>query len=103
MNVPQYTTPSFVCQFADENLDLTQASEVVVTFEAGTRMQIEKTGSELSISPKEVSFDLTQEETAMLTIGDVMLMVNWIFPNGRRGASKRKMINIVDNLHRAVM
>lgn len=103
MSVPQYTTPTLTFTFSDENLDLTLASEVIVTLEARTRRQIEKTGSALTIQPKKITLDLSQQETAMLAVGDVKVMINWIFPNGKRGASKQKVIDISDNLHRKVM
>lgn len=103
MSVPQYTTPTLTFTFTDENLDLTLASDVIVTLEAKTRRQIEKSGSDLTILPKKITLELTQQETAMLAVGEVKAMINWVFPNGKRAASKIKMIEIGDNLHRKVM
>ena len=104
MSVPQFTTPTLIFTFDDENLDLTQASQIIVSMESmGTRKQIEKSGSDLVVEAKKVTIELSQEETSALSIGDVKMMINWVFANGKRGASKKAIVNIEENLHRAVM
>lgn len=105
MGVPQYTTPTLVFTFEDENLDLTQASQIIVSMESiGTRKQtVEKTGNDLVVEEKKITVELSQEETAALSIGNVKIMINWMLANGKRGASDKAIINIEDNLHRKVM
>lgn len=103
MAVPQYTTPTLVLTFQDENLDLTQASQIIVTLESKTKKQIEKTGQDLTVEAKNISVDLSQQESSALAVGEVKVMVNWILPNGKRAASKQKIVDISENLHRKVM
>lgn len=103
MAVPQYTTPTLVLTFQDENLDLTQASQIIVTLESKTKKQIEKTGQDLTVEAKSISVDLSQQESSALAVGEVKVMVNWILPNGKRAASKQNIVDISENLHRKVM
>lgn len=102
-NVPQFTTPTLIFTFK-EDIDLTQATEVVVSLESvKTGKLIEKTGNDLIVEPKKVTAELTQEESAAFAVGEVKAMVNWLLPNGKRPASNKKIFDIVDNLHRQVM
>ena len=86
MGVPQYTTPSFTLTFTDQELDLTQASGVYVTFKSGGNT-LTKTGESLTVAAKQIDVHLTQQETAQFKVGDVEIQANWVMPSGDRAAS----------------
>jgi len=86
MSVPRGTTPTFTCKFTDENLDLTEANNVYVTFRS--RGIITKSGESLVVRAKEIDVYLTQKETLSFLEGDVRIQANWTGANGQRSASK---------------
>lgn len=85
MSVPIGTTPTFTLTFSEE-IDLTQASNVYVTFCSGTKM-VTKTGDDLTIEQRSVGVMLSQEETLSF-IPNVAIQVNWTTPDGKRIASE---------------
>lgn len=82
MGVPRYTTPVFTLTFTEKDLDLTQASDVYVTFtQASTSITV---GMEnLEVAEKTISVSFTQEETARFCVGDVSIQANWMTGNKR--------------------
>ena len=86
MGVPQYTTPTFTLTFSEQSLDLTQATNVYVTFGDG-RITLTKTGEDLTVSEKQIQVKLSQQETAKLS-GEIKIQANWILPSGDRVASE---------------
>lgn len=86
MGVPQFTTPTFTLTFTDEELDLTQATAVFVTF-CRNLQKLTKTGADLEVLPKQIGVFLTQDETAESPVGDVEIQVNWTTADGQRFAS----------------
>lgn len=86
MSVPQYTTPTFTLSFSEEDLDLTQAASVYVTFQSGSYV-LTKDAEDLTVQEKSIDVYLTQNETARFQTGIVEIQVNWITPNGNRAAS----------------
>lgn len=85
MNIPRGTTPTFTFTFTEQDLDLTEASHVYVTFSQGMRT-LTKTGQYLDIEAKSVSVYLSQKETLMFN-GNVDAQINWTDINGGRVAS----------------
>lgn len=69
------------------DLDLTQASEVYLTYEQGC-YKLEKTKDDLTITPEEVSLTLTQEETlAFREKNKIYIQFRVKFPDGAAFAS----------------
>ena len=87
MSVPRGTTPTFTLTFTDENLDLTAADHVYVSFRCAT-VYIEKSDEDLDIEAKSVSVYLNQSETLSIAQGKVAIQVNWVYANGDRAASE---------------
>jgi hypothetical protein len=82
------TTPTFSLQIkGDSNLDLTLASSVYVTIEQ-RGVEIELSGSELTVEPKTVHCFLPQEESLKLSKGDAEIQVNWTY-NSNSGIVRR--------------
>lgn len=93
------TTPSFTLKIKNENVDLTKAKDIYVTFSQGGK-QIEKSGEDLEIEERTVSVWLTQKESLMLTEGcSAEIQINWIYYDLdgvtlRRAATKIRSIPI---------
>lgn len=87
MSVPIGTTPTFTLTFSEQSgVDLTQATNVYVTFCSGSKT-VTKTGEDLTITEKSVSVTLSQEETLPM-LYTVNIQVNWTTPDGKRLASE---------------
>lgn len=97
MSVPRGTTPTFHLTFSEEELDLTTASNVYVTFKQNEK-RITKSGEDLVIAEKQVDVYLNQKETLSFTQGDVKVQVNWTLANGRRAASEVKTTELSEQL-----
>ena len=82
MGVPNYTTPTFTLTFTENDLDLTAADRVFVTFKGRTG-KITKTGQELEIEEKQIGVRMNQAETAELGPGEVDVQANWTIGNNR--------------------
>ena len=86
--IPIGTTPTFTLTFADENLDLTSAQNVYVTFHSHHQSSsLTKTGEDLTVEEKSIAVYLTQEETLSFYEGDVEIQANWTSSTGGRCAS----------------
>ena len=101
MAVTQYTTPTFTLTFTEEELDLTQATNIVVSLESNGK-RIEKTGEDLAVAAKTIGVTLRQEDTGWMK-DNLIIQVNWMLPNGIRAASTKEWIDIDDNLLKRVM
>ena len=101
MAVTQYTTPTFTLTFTEEELDLTQANNVYVTFESPGAC-LTKSGDDLTVEEKQITVRLSQEETGRLG-STTQLQVNWTLPNGVRAASTIETVEIDRNLLRRVI
>lgn len=95
------TTPTYIFSPKDENLDMTQAIKVCVTFSNLNGQEIfTKTGTDLSVSAHSVSVYLTQEETLSLP-KRVCAQLNWLYEEGsltKRACSQVLGINTEKNL-----
>ena len=101
MNATQFTTPTFTLTFTEQELDLTQAQNVYVTFRCGGGF-LTKTGADLQISEKQIDVILSQAETGGMS-GNVEVQVNWTLPNGTRAASTIASVMIDRNLLKRVV
>lgn len=97
MGVPRGTTPTISLTFDDESLDLTQASGVYVTFDSAGNVMT-KTGADLDVAERQIDVFLSQEETLSFPIGTVAIQVNWIYADGKRGASEVAYYNFSPQL-----
>lgn len=102
MSIPSGTTPTFILTFAEQNLDLTQAANVYVTFETGN-YSLTKTGEDLTVEAKRISVLLSQAETLRFINKTVDIQANWTTENGLRAASEVKPYEISKQLLRKVI
>ena len=101
------TTPTYELTFP-EDIDFTQADEIIVTFsEPDYDVILELTGTDIEITEDNVlSVYLTQEQTLLFTTNTVLLQVNWTYQEGgntRRCASDIAKIKPVRNLKNEVI
>ena len=101
MGVPKYTTPTVTLNFSEETLDLTQATNIALTFRyPGGKTTL---GSDrLTVEAKSITAVLTQEETGRFSAGNVMAMANWVIA-GMRFASEKVAIVFDENYLAEVM
>lgn len=92
----RYTTPTIILTFKDEELDLTTAANVYVTFASGS-IRLTKTGEELQVAPKQISVWLTQAETGRFG-KSVDVQANWTGNGGVRYQSDIQEIPVDRNL-----
>ncbi len=83
------TTPTITFNIP---VDLTEASEVYVTF-AYQGGVLTKTSESLTITTSSVAVYLSQEETLTLPVGEVTAQINWLYEE--EGAIKRACSNII--------
>lgn len=93
MSIPVGVTPTFTLTFDDDNLDLTAADHVYVTFECGL-VELTKADLDLTIAAKQIDVSLTQAETLSFMPASyipnpplVEIQANWTYSNGDRAAS----------------
>lgn len=97
MSVARGTTPTYVCTFIEQSLDLTQANNVYVTFRKGAKI-LTKTGQDIEVAAKQVEIYLDQKETLMFSTGEVKVQVNWTLAGGMRACSEVATINLSEQL-----
>lgn len=97
MAISKGTTPTVICTFNSQELDLTQANNVYVTFASNMKV-FTKTGDDLIVEPNRVSVYLSQADTLGLQIEDAKIQVDWTYDNGRRGNSSIEKLIVKDNL-----
>lgn len=75
------TTPTFIFTLP-EDVDLTKATNVYVSFakEQGEIMRL--TGDALTVEEHEVSVFLTQKQTLALPLGAMNVQINWTYQEG---------------------
>lgn len=97
------TTPILTLIFND-NVDLTEAKSVVVTFATDYHKIIaEKANEELDITSNTIQIAFTQEETLSLKPGRMLVQVNILFSDGNRVCSDIGEVSWVENLKNEVM
>lgn len=94
------TTPTFMFKLKG-SVDLTQASQVYVTFsDISEKELLTKGGDDLTITSEYVSVYLDQAETLALP-EKVKVQLNWLYQDGsktKRACSVKKVINNDTNL-----
>ena len=99
------TTPTFSLVFS-EQIDLTEATQIAVTFSDYRRNKImEKTNADLEVSAHQIDITLTQEETLAMP-REVLIQVNFLYVDGttvRRTASEIADVRFNNNLKNEVM
>ena len=79
------TTPTITFTLDDDDLDLTLAKNVYVTFKYGNKTVTKSTvKNELEISANTITVTLTQQETLDFGESKVEVQVNWTYNNGIR-------------------
>lgn len=79
------TTPTITFTLNDDDLDLTLAKNVYVTFKYGNKTLTKSTiNDELDISANTISVTFTQQETLDFGESKVEVQVNWTYENGIR-------------------
>lgn len=96
------TTPTFILTIDDDNVDLTEASNVYVTFKQNLR-EVTKTGSDLVISAQQVEVYMSQEETLSFGTGMVSVQMNWTYDGGKRACTNIVRVDIGENLKEVVL
>jgi len=100
------TTPTFTLTLPEE-IDLTDATEVRVTFaNRNSRILADKTGSDLAIDGNTIGVFLTQQETLGFPAGSVFIQVNWLYNDEgtvKRAASDIAVAFFQQNLWNEVM
>lgn len=95
------TTPMITFNFP-ENIDMTQASDVKVTFKSNRYgYKLTKTADDLVVEAHSVSVFLTQEETLKFGLGSSEAQINWLYNEGtvmKRACSNIVALTINENL-----
>ena len=102
MSIPQFTTPTFSLTFSEQTLDLTQATNVYVTFQSGDYV-LTKTGSDLEVQAKQIDVYLSQSETSRFKPCMVKIQANWTTSTGDRAASNVVPYQISEQLLKRVV
>lgn len=95
------TTPTITFRFP-ENIDMTQASDVKVTFKSKRYgYELTKEADDLIVEEHSVSVLLSQEETLEFGLGSSEAQINWLYNEGtvtKRACSNIVALTINDNL-----
>lgn len=89
------TTPTITYEF--KNIDVSDITVAYLTIKQANEILVEKTLADATVGEDSLSWELTQEDTLGLQVGNASPMVNWKLSNGMRGASQRASIGILDN------
>lgn len=105
MSLYTYTTPTLTLNFP-EDVDLTEGTNHVLTISNPITESVILEKTDLHVEAHQVDVFLTQEETAMMPKGNVVLQLNWLYTEGatqRRAVSKKAKVSWDSNLKREVM
>lgn len=89
------TTPTITYTF--KNVKVSDIEVAYFTIKQAGVILVEKTLSDAAVGESSLSWELTQEDTLGLNIGNAEPMVNWKLTSGLRGASRKASIGIIDN------
>lgn len=90
------TTPTLTLHILDDNIDLTQATNVYLTIKQDN-YTLTKTTPQLELSSNIIDCYLTQEESLRFSEGTAEVQVNWTYQNNGtvyRAATKIKTIQV---------
>ena len=96
------TTPTFELKITDQDIDLTEADHVYVTFRT-KKGKTTYTGNQLEVTAHEVDVYLSQEETLAFPLGTADVQINWTYDDGKRACTNIARIVISENLLEVVL
>ena len=97
MSFPRGHTPTLKLR-AKQDVDLSQIAHIYVTLKQGST-KIRKQDDELQVEDRVISVYLNQKESLSLYKGEANVMINWTYPDGRRGGNSKPIkIWIEENL-----
>lgn len=96
------TTPTFTLTLDDDQIDLTQVSNVYATFRQG-KTTMTKSGSDITVTAHAVDVYLSQSESLTFAPGIIEVQLNWTYAQGERASSNICHIRITDNLIGSVL
>lgn len=91
----RFTTPTH--EHIVKGIDLS-GCEVWVSYEQGLSEVNAKATVEFDGTDSTVTVSLTQKQTARFHEGAVQVQINWLYPNGKRDATGKKELQMLDNL-----
>lgn len=91
----RYTTPTHAHKV--KGIDLS-GCEVWVSYEQGIADVNARASVEFDGTDSIVTVSLTQRQTARFHEGKVQVQINWLYPNGKRDATVKKELQMLDNL-----
>lgn len=91
----RYTTPTH--EHRVKGIDLT-GCDVWVSYEQGFAQVDARGAVEYDGSDSTVTVALTQRQTARFKEGKVLVQINWVYPNGKRDATEKKVMRVLGNL-----
>ena len=94
-NLIRATTPTFKYTF--KCVDVADIVEAYLTIEQDS-FELEKDLDAATVGEDYIAWALTQSETLELQPGNASVMLNWKTDQGLRGASKKTMIMVDQNL-----
>ena len=102
----RYTTPTLtlLAQLYDEQtetlgpIDLTAFRVWVTLQQPHAELEFDAPDMELTEDGTLITLTLTQEQTAQLCIGTAEVQVNWMLPDGTRGATSIGTVTVDRNL-----
>lgn len=94
------TTPTFILSITDEDIDLTLASKVVVSFkQTASGVDLRKEGDSIEVEPTQVSVYFTQEESLRFQVNKpIEVQINWVYADSSRSATVIKTVSVSKNL-----
>ena len=102
VEILQATTPSFILTIPN-SVDLSVMNNLCFSIKQNDNVIIHKFLDSLSVDGQTVSVFLTQLETLQLAAGQAKIQLNWLYPDGTRGATREVVITVLDNLLKEVM
>lgn len=93
----QFTTPAVTLTVKGVTFDGTEKVWVSIR-QADKKIDIDDATVDTSGTDPVITFTLTQEQTASLSLGAALIQVNWITTTDERGATDIATVNIGRNL-----
>lgn len=90
------TTPTI--QYTFNSVTVANITHAYLTIKQGGVLLAQRDLTTATVGAKTISWTLTQAETLAPHNGQVSIMINWLLPDGTRGASAKTMV-IIDGNH----
>lgn len=95
------TTPTFTCRLP-QGTD-TSLFQYVYFALRQRGVLLMAYGDAITIDGVDILVSLTQEQTVKLGKGKALIELDWTYPDGKRGATKQKEINVEDTLIEVIL